>query len=42
MTKILRGVKARKAIKVFIKAGGVERGGKGSHVNIKMPRRAVY
>jgi len=37
MTKFLRGVKARKAIKVFIKAGGVERGGKGSHVNIKMP-----
>ncbi|MDP2602204.1 MAG: type II toxin-antitoxin system HicA family toxin [Deltaproteobacteria bacterium] len=33
----LRGVSGDEAIKVFVKAGGVRRDGKGDHVNIKMP-----
>jgi len=32
-----RGVRAEEAIRAFEKAGGVERAGKGSHCNIKMP-----
>jgi predicted RNA binding protein YcfA (HicA-like mRNA interferase family) len=37
----LRGIKARDAIKAFIKAGGEARQGKGDHVNIKMPNGQV-
>ncbi|MCL5408677.1 MAG: type II toxin-antitoxin system HicA family toxin [Candidatus Omnitrophica bacterium] len=37
MTKILRGVKGKNAIKVFVNVGGIVRKGKGDHVNIKMP-----
>mgnify|MGYP003395835426 CR=1 FL=1 len=33
----LRGIKGEEAVKAFVKAGGVERKGKGDHVNIKMP-----
>ena len=33
----LRGIKGKEAIKAFVKAGGIERGGKGDHVNVKMP-----
>ena len=33
----LRGIRGRKAIRAFEKAGGTVRKGKGSHVNIKMP-----
>ncbi len=33
----LRGVKGEEAVKAFVKAGGVQRKGKGDHVNIKMP-----
>ena len=36
MSRQLRNVKARDAIKAFVRAGGILRGGKGSHVNIKM------
>ena len=32
----LRGIKGKEAIKAFVKAGGIERKGKGDHVNIKM------
>ena len=32
-----RGVRAEEVIAAFEKAGGERRGGKGSHVNIKMP-----
>jgi predicted RNA binding protein YcfA (HicA-like mRNA interferase family) len=32
----LRGVGGEEAEKVFVKAGGVRRAGKGDHVNIKM------
>ncbi len=41
MTRFLRGVKAREAIRAFIRAGGVKRGGKGSHINIKMPNGMI-
>lgn len=37
LTRKLRGVKGEEAIKVFIRAGGQIRGGKGDHINIKMP-----
>ncbi|MDI6733676.1 MAG: type II toxin-antitoxin system HicA family toxin [Planctomycetota bacterium] len=38
----LRGIKGSQAIKSFIRAGGVERpGGKGDHVNIKMPNGMI-
>ncbi|MGC9445357.1 MAG: type II toxin-antitoxin system HicA family toxin [Candidatus Methanospirareceae archaeon] len=33
----LRGIKGKVAIKTFVKAGGIERKGKGDHVNVKMP-----
>ena len=32
-----RGVGGEKAVKAFVKAGGIQRSGKGDHVNIKMP-----
>ena len=37
MGKFFRGIKGKDAVKVFIKAGGVVRKGKGDHINIKMP-----
>lgn len=37
MGKELRGIKGKEAIKAFIRAGGIERSGKGDHINIKMP-----
>ena len=33
----LRGLRAEQVIRAFERAGGVRRGGKGSHVNVKMP-----
>jgi len=33
----LRGIKGEDAVRVFVKAGGRERKGKGDHVNVKMP-----
>jgi hypothetical protein len=37
MGRQLRGIKGYQAVKVFIRAGGVEKpGGKGDHINIKM------
>ncbi len=41
MGQELRGIKAQKAINAFIKAGGILRGGKGDHVNIKMPNGLI-
>lgn len=41
MGRELRGIKGEKAINAFIKAGGVIRGGKGNHVNIKMPNGLI-
>ncbi|NCO36129.1 MAG: hypothetical protein AUJ92_15540 [Armatimonadetes bacterium CG2_30_59_28] len=40
--KELRGVKARQAIQAFVRAGGTRRkGGKGDHVNLKMPNGQI-
>lgn len=33
----LYGIKGNEAVKAFVRAGGKPRGGKGDHVNIKMP-----
>jgi len=41
MGRQLRGIKAREAIRVFIRAGGVQRPGKGNHINIKMPNGII-
>lgn len=41
MGRQLRGVRGEDAIKAFIRAGGVQRGGKGDHVNIKMPNGRI-
>ncbi len=41
MGKQLRGLKAREAIIAFVRAGGVRKLGKGSHVNIKMPNGMI-
>ncbi len=32
-----RGVGGEEAVKAFVKAGGIQRSGKGDHINIKMP-----
>ena len=37
----LRGIRGKKAIKAFVKAGGIERKGKGDHVNVKMPNGQI-
>jgi len=37
----LRGIKGQDVIKVFVKAGGKRRKGKGDHVNIKMPNGQI-
>jgi len=41
MGRELRGIKGKSAIKAFIRAGGIERPGKGDHVNIKMPNGVI-
>lgn len=35
--KQLRGIKGETAVKAFLRAGGVKKSTKGSHVTIKMP-----
>jgi len=37
----LRGIKASDAIKAFERAGGISKGGKGDHINIKMPNGRI-
>jgi len=37
----LRGIRGEEAIRVFVRAGGIRRGGKGDHVNIKMPNGRI-
>jgi len=37
----LRNVRAEDAVRAFVRAGGHERMGKGSHRNIKMPNGAL-
>jgi predicted RNA binding protein YcfA (HicA-like mRNA interferase family) len=41
MGRELRGVRGKDAIKAFLRAGGIERPGKGDHVNIKMPNGMI-
>lgn len=41
MAPSLKGIKARDAILAFERAGGVQRQGKGDHVNIKMPNGRI-
>ena len=41
MTKKLYNIKGQDAIKVFIRFGGIEKRGKGDHVNIKMPNGMI-
>ena len=42
MGKQLRGIKGTEAVKVFQAAGGIIRkGGKGDHINIKMPNGQI-
>jgi predicted RNA binding protein YcfA (HicA-like mRNA interferase family) len=41
MTKSLYNIKGRDAIKAFIQFGGIEKRGKGDHVNIKMPNGMI-
>jgi predicted RNA binding protein YcfA (HicA-like mRNA interferase family) len=41
MSRELRGIKGKDAIKAFLRAGGVEKPGKGDHVNIKMPNGMI-
>ena len=41
MTKKLYNIKGQEAIKAFMRFGGVRRGGKGDHVNIKMPNGMI-
>lgn len=33
----LRGINGEETVKAFVRAGGVQRKGKGDHVNVKMP-----
>ena len=40
--KQLRGIRGRESIKAFLRAGGVlKKGGKGDHINIKMPNGMI-
>jgi len=41
MGRELRGIKGKAAIKALIRAGGIEKPGKGDHVNIKMPNGMI-
>ncbi len=41
MGKELRGIRGKEAIKAFIPGGGIEKPGKGDHVNIKMPNGMI-
>ncbi len=41
MGREFRGIKGEKAINAFIRNGGIIRGGKGDHVNIKMPNGVI-
>jgi len=41
MGRELRGVRRKDTIKAFVRAGGIERPGKGDHINIKMPNGMI-
>jgi len=38
LTRVLRGIRGEDAIKAFLRAGGIKRGGKGDH---KMPNGKI-
>jgi predicted RNA binding protein YcfA (HicA-like mRNA interferase family) len=37
----LRGIRARQAVRAFGRAGGEAKGGKGGHINIKIPNGQI-
>lgn len=41
MSRGLQNIKGKEATKAFVKFGGVERKGKGDHINIKMPNGMI-
>jgi predicted RNA binding protein YcfA (HicA-like mRNA interferase family) len=41
MGKNLHNIKGQDAIKAFLRFGGIEKKGKGDHVNIKMPNGMI-
>lgn len=41
MGRRLREIRGEEATRAFIRAGGLPRGGKGDHVNIKMPNGCI-
>ncbi len=41
MSRRLRGIKGAEVVKVFVKAGGIRKKGKGDHINIKMPNGQI-
>ena len=41
MTRKLRGIKGKDAVKAFLRAGGELRPGKRDHINIKMPNGMI-
>jgi len=41
MTKRLHNIKGQDAIRAFKRFGGIEKTGKGDHVNIKMPNGMI-
>jgi predicted RNA binding protein YcfA (HicA-like mRNA interferase family) len=41
MIRGLYNIKGKDAIKAFVRFGGVERKGKGDHINIKMPNGMI-
>jgi len=41
MGRQLSGIRGDDAVRAFVRAGGVRRGGKGDHANIKMPNGRI-
>ena len=41
MSRRLRGIKGKEAVKAFLRAGGQLKPGKGDHINIKMPNGII-
>lgn len=37
----LYGIKGKDAVKAFVRAGGIEKRGKGDHINVKMPNGMI-
>lgn len=41
MSKNLHNIKGQEAMKAFMRFGGVRKGGKGDHINVKMPNGMI-